>query len=69
MNNKLTYPAAEAIQEKCRKQIEFYLSDANLPNDKFLQNLVNAEDNPEDWVPLDTILTFGLIKQFTEDVT
>ena len=40
------------INGKVRKQIEYYLSDENLKNDKFFHNEIAA--NPEGWVSINT---------------
>lgn len=43
-------------------QVEFYFSDSNLPNDKFLMKLTGGHENNA--VPLDTICTFKRMRRF-----
>ncbi|OHE97310.1 La domain-containing protein [Colletotrichum orchidophilum] len=45
-----------------RKQVEFYLSDSNLPHDKFLWELVGGFDNKP--IPLKTITNFKRMRRF-----
>lgn len=49
------------FEDKVRKQVEFYFSDSNLQQDKFLWKIYEANDG---WVELKTILTFGRMKQY-----
>ncbi|KAI5958391.1 hypothetical protein CANMA_004235 [Candida margitis] len=51
----------EDFEDKVRKQVEFYFSDSNLQQDKFLWKIYEANDG---WVELKTILTFGRMKQY-----
>ncbi|KAI3405859.1 hypothetical protein KGF56_001466 [Candida oxycetoniae] len=51
----------EDFDEKVRKQVEFYFSDSNLQQDKFLWKIYESNDG---WVELKTILTFGRMKQY-----
>jgi hypothetical protein len=46
--------------QKIKEQIEFYLSDANLYNDKFLKNIILQ--TPEQKIDIDTLLTFNKLK-------
>ena len=46
--------------KKVKEQIEFYLSDANLYNDKFLRDIILQ--TPEQRVDIDTLLTFNKLK-------
>jgi hypothetical protein len=45
-----------AMLDRAVKQIEFYLSDSNLPRDKFLLDKVHS--SPDGWVDLGLIATF-----------
>ncbi|OLL26124.1 La [Neolecta irregularis DAH-3] len=42
-------------------QVEFYFSDSNLPNDKFLWSLTQENDG---WVPIATIASFKRMRRF-----
>lgn len=48
-------------QEEILKQVEFYFSDQNLPTDKFLYKLTQANDG---WVPISTIACFSRMRRF-----
>ncbi|CAL1539182.1 unnamed protein product [Lymnaea stagnalis] len=50
------YP--DAVLEPIRKQMQFYFSAENLPNDKFL----NSKMDPDKYIPLSIFLDFGRIK-------
>ncbi|KAI8975062.1 hypothetical protein BDF20DRAFT_822766 [Mycotypha africana] len=54
------------LQKKIVKQIEFYLSDYNLPYDKFLWTL--HDKNPGHWIPITTLANFKKMKSLTEDL-
>jgi lupus La protein len=54
-----------SLEEKIRKQVEFYFSDSNLPNDRFLRTLV--ANHPEGYVNIDTIANFKRMQQLTKD--
>ncbi|KAI5960586.1 uncharacterized protein KGF55_004479 [Candida pseudojiufengensis] len=51
----------EDFEDKVRKQVEFYFSDSNLQQDKFLWKIYESNDG---WVELKTLLTFGRMKQY-----
>ena len=42
------------------KQVEYYFSDANFPNDKFM--IAETAKSPEQWISLSTIATFNRMK-------
>lgn len=46
--------------QRIKEQIEFYLSDANLYNDKFLRSIILK--TPEQRVDIETLLTFNKLK-------
>ncbi|KAK4155812.1 hypothetical protein C8A00DRAFT_13190 [Chaetomidium leptoderma] len=48
--------------EKIRGQVEFYLSDSNLPTDKFMWESTGGEENKP--MPLKTICNFKRMRQF-----
>ncbi|XP_059169226.1 la-related protein Larp4B-like isoform X3 [Physella acuta] len=50
------YP--DSVLEPIRKQMQFYFSAENLPNDKFL----NSKMDPDKYIPLDIFLDFNRIK-------
>ena len=54
------------IKLKLQKQIEFYFSDANLLNDKFLRNLINKDN--EKGVELSIIENFNNIKKLLSGI-
>ncbi|GAQ78890.1 hypothetical protein KFL_000200420 [Klebsormidium nitens] len=56
---------SEELREKIVKQVEFYLSDQNLPTDNFLMKLVRKD--PEGWVPIKTIGGFNKIKSLSKN--
>lgn len=51
----------EDFEDKVKKQVEFYFSDSNLQQDKFLWRIYEANDG---WVELKTLLTFGRMRQY-----
>lgn len=53
------------LETKLLKQVEFYFSDANLPQDKFL--LEKVKSDPEGWVPISIIASFSRVKALTTD--
>ncbi|GAM28099.1 hypothetical protein SAMD00019534_112750 [Acytostelium subglobosum LB1] len=52
------------IEERIRKQVEYYLSRDNLSNDKFLL----AQMSPEMYIPISVIAGFNKIKSLTTDI-
>jgi lupus La protein len=46
------------------KQVEFYFSDANLPRDKFLWTVTQADPAGQGWVPISTIISFKRMQRF-----
>lgn len=50
------------LLEKAAKQVNFYFSDSNLPNDKFFFSLTAC--NEQGWVPIKTINTFKRMREF-----
>src|SRR5271156_6722036 len=51
-------------QAEIVKQVEFYFSDANLPRDKFLWNLTQADPKKQGWVPIRQIASFKRMQRF-----
>lgn len=47
--------------EEILKQVEFYFSDQNLPNDRFLYTTSQSNDG---WVPISTIACFSRMRRF-----
>jgi len=68
-DGSLTFPSEEQVDTVLRKQIEFYFSDGNLPRDNFLQNAINKETNPDQWVDIEVLLKFKRVKMYTQDVS
>eukprot|EP00761_Pharyngomonas_kirbyi_P000060 gb/GECH01000060.1/.p1 GENE.gb/GECH01000060.1/~~gb/GECH01000060.1/.p1 ORF type:complete len:354 (+),score=137.07 gb/GECH01000060.1/:1-1062(+) len=56
-----------SVEEKVRKQIEFYFSDSNLPNDKFLRS--QCAMNPHGYVDISILADFPRVKKHTEDLS
>ncbi|TMW60838.1 hypothetical protein Poli38472_000880 [Pythium oligandrum] len=52
----------EELKKAIKQQVEFYFSRANLANDAYLVSQMNSQM----YVPVDTIIAFGKIKQLTE---
>lgn len=55
------------LEQKIRKQIEFYFGDHNLPRDKFLQ--AELAKSPEGWIPLSILTSFNRLKSLSIDLT
>ncbi|KAL7211458.1 hypothetical protein ACSBR2_014341 [Camellia fascicularis] len=53
------------LRDKIIKQVEYYFSDENLPNDKFLMNYVTKD--VEGFVPIAIIASFRKMKRLTHD--
>ncbi|KAL9224873.1 hypothetical protein vseg_000864 [Gypsophila vaccaria] len=53
------------LRPKIIKQVEYYFSDENLPNDKFLMKYVKKDK--EGFVPISVIATFRKMKRLTKD--
>ena len=58
--------AAPTTASRIVSQVEFYLSDANMPRDKFMREL--ASKDADGWVPVDVIASFSRMKALTTDV-
>lgn len=56
-----------SLEQKIRKQIEFYFGDHNLPRDKFLQ--AELGKSPEGWIPLSLLTSFNRLKCLSTDVS
>lgn len=52
------------LQEKIKKQIEFYFSNANMRTDKFLQTKSKENDG---WIDINTLLLFSKLKALSTD--
>jgi len=52
-------------EDKILKQFEFYFSDSNLPNDKFLRSQV--ANNTEGYVNLDIVASFKRVQDLSKD--
>ena len=55
--------ATAASNDRITKQVEFYFSDSNYRRDSFLR--AAAENDPEGFVPISTLLTFNKLKKLT----
>jgi lupus La protein len=62
----MTETQNNTVDAQVVKQIEFYFSNSNLPNDHFLRNLYTAD--PENGVELSVIATFKRMRMITEDI-
>ncbi|QEU63063.1 Lhp1 [Kluyveromyces lactis] len=49
------------VSQACRKQVEFYFSEYNLPYDKFLRSLCEQNDG---WIPITTLASFNRMKKY-----
>ena len=49
---------------KIIRQVEYYFGDFNLSRDKFLKDLIKADDG---WVPMETMLKFQRLAQISKD--
>jgi lupus La protein len=54
------------LHSKLVKQMQFYFNDSNLPRDKFL--LEKIRSNPDGWVSVELIASFGRMKALTADL-
>ncbi|KAG0687344.1 hypothetical protein C6P40_002474, partial [Pichia californica] len=61
VNDNLFMADDETTQQNILKQVEFYFSESNLLNDKFLFTTQNANDG---WVPIQTISQFERMKKY-----
>ncbi|ESW19889.1 hypothetical protein PHAVU_006G164000 [Phaseolus vulgaris] len=57
----------EDLKPKIIKQVEYYFSDENLPNDKYMLGFVKK--NKEGFVPVSVIASFRKMKKLTRDQT
>ncbi|CAK8530917.1 unnamed protein product [Lathyrus sativus] len=60
-----TVVSLDDLKLKIIKQVEYYFSDENLPNDKYLLSLVRR--NKEGFVPIQVIASFRKTKKLTRD--
>lgn len=58
----------ESKINQLRKQIEFYFSDENIINDKFLKKFFNKKENEDPGVPITIIENFNKIKSLLSDI-
>jgi len=65
MSDTATNSNAELIL-KLREQIEFYFGDANLQKDRFIKQLINADN--EGYVDLEKIANFNKMRSMTSDI-
>ncbi|KZV51047.1 la-related protein 6A [Dorcoceras hygrometricum] len=65
---RLSPPAVLSDDLRCKiiKQVEYYFSDENLPNDKFLLKYVTRNDG---YVPIGVIASFRKMKKLTRDMS
>ncbi|XP_014516849.1 la-related protein 6A [Vigna radiata var. radiata] len=59
--------SSEDLKLKIIKQVEYYFSDENLPNDKYMLGF--AKKNKEGFVPISVIASFRKMKKLTRDHT
>lgn len=62
--NKKTELPESSDPSEILKQVEFYFSDANLPNDKFLWT--TTQKNEGGWIPIATICAFKRMSRFSK---
>ncbi|PIN23442.1 putative RNA-binding protein [Handroanthus impetiginosus] len=58
---------SDDLRRKIVKQVEYYFSDENLPNDQFLMKHVTK--NVEGFVPIGVIASFRKMKKLTKDMS
>ncbi|XP_057764165.1 la-related protein 6A [Salvia miltiorrhiza] len=58
---------SDDLRRKIIKQVEYYFSDENLPNDKFMLKYVTR--NPEGFVPIGVVASFKKMKKLTRDAS
>lgn len=58
-------PETVPLRANILKQIEYYFSDGNLQNDRYLISVMDESG----WVPISTIADFKRVKQMTKDVS
>jgi len=68
--------ADEELRSKILRQVEFYFSDANLPTDDFLLNILrrpgpggSSEKQQQGWVPIKTLASFHKMKKLTNNIS
>lgn len=54
------------LEDKIKRQVEYYFSDVNLPKDKFLKKKVS--DDPNGYVDLSIIISFNRMDQLKVSV-
>lgn len=57
------------LLRRIAKQLEYYFSDKNLAQDKFLQKQLALDEEREGWLKLDLLASFAKIKALTTDIT
>ncbi|KAL3851477.1 hypothetical protein ACJIZ3_013359 [Penstemon smallii] len=64
-------PQSQVLTDDLRckiiKQVEYYFSDENLPNDKFLMKYVT--NNVQGFVPIGVVASFRKMKKLTKDIS
>ena len=55
------------LSAKLKQQIEFYFSDSNFKRDAFMKG--KAENDPEGYIAIETLLTFNRLKSISEDAS
>jgi La-related protein 7 len=55
------------LLDMIRRQIEYYFSDENLPNDKFLLKQLQSDKSHEGWVSLQLVANFNKMKRLTSN--
>ncbi|KAG8826155.1 hypothetical protein FRC17_008356 [Serendipita sp. 399] len=63
-NESVEVETADQKKERAMRQIEFYLSDSNLPFDKFLWGIYDKTN--EHWIPIKQMATFKRMREFEE---
>lgn len=58
--------SSPSVASRIVSQVDFYLSDANMPRDKFLREL--ASKDADGWMPVDVIASFSRMKALCEDL-
>jgi hypothetical protein len=59
-------PVTDALKAKVKKQIEFYFSDSNFPNDNFLKT--KSTEHELGFIPISVIATFKRVQSLSDNV-
>jgi len=58
------YFSVTELEKKIIRQVEYYFGDHNLPRDRFMKSVMDANDG---WIPMETMMTFKRLAALTTD--